>query len=250
MPLPKTPELIAHRGYAAAYPENTLPALTAAAEAGARYLECDVQLSADLVPVLFHDLTLERQCRQPGMIRDYSMARLLEFSAGCPERFGDRFSEVRIATLAELVELLSSHPGVTAFVELKRNCLADFGLEQVLDIVLAQLRQVRQRAVLISYEIGALQAARHRGWPAVGVVVDFWGETRRPEVVGLAPAYIFCSAKGLPASGPLRFPGARLAVFEVDAPRAALALAGRGVDLIETFALVQMQKGLGGQGMP
>lgn len=244
MPPSNIPELIAHRGYAEAYPENTLPAFTAAIKAGARFLECDVQLSSDLVPVLFHDLTLKRQCRQRGKIRDYPLGRLLKFSAGFPKRFGDRFEEVRIATLAELVELLRSHPAVTPFIELKKNSLDDFGVEPVLDIVLEQLGEIRQRAVLISYEIRALHAAKRRGWPAVGVVLDSWGETRRPELVDLAPAYIFCSVRGLPTRGPLGFPGARLAVFEVSSPKAGLVLAGRGVELIETFALVEMQKGL------
>jgi glycerophosphoryl diester phosphodiesterase len=246
----KNPQLIAHRGYASAYPENTLPALAAAVKAGAHYLECDVQLSSDLVPVLFHDLTLKRQCRQPGMIRDYTLARLQEFSAGCPERFGDRFAEVRIATLKELVELLRHHPGVIPFIELKKNSLIHFGSELVLDIVLEQLREVRQRAVPISYEIGALQAARRRGWQAVGAVLDSWDQVRRPELTDLAPAYIFCAVEGLPANGALGFPGARLAVFEVEAPEVALALAGRGVELIETFALVEMQKGLERTGKP
>ena len=244
MPSSNIPELIAHRGYAACYPENTLPAFAAAIEAGACYLECDVQISADLVPVLFHDLTLERQCCQLGRIRDCSLARLHDFSAGCPERFGNRFAEVRIAALAELVELLRPHPGVILFVELKKNSLEEFGPEKVLDIVLEQLSEVRQRAVLISYEMNVLQAARRRGWPAVGAVVDFWDEIRRPELADLAPDYIFCFVKGLPTSGPLGFPGAKLAVFEVDVPEEALALAGRGVELIETFALVEMQKGL------
>jgi len=250
MPSVTPPELIAHRGYASAYPENTLPALEAAVKAGARYLECDVQLSSDREPVLFHDLTLERQCRQPGMIRDYSLARLLEFSAGCPDRFGGRFAEVRIATLAELVELLRGYPGIIPFIELKLNSLNDFGQDVVLDIILEQLRQIRQRAVLISYELGALLEARRRGWPAVGAVMDSWDEIRQPELAAFGPAYIFCAAEGLPASGQLSFPGARLAVFEVAAPEVALALAGRGVELIETFALVETQKGLGGTGTP
>jgi len=250
MPPAKPPDLIAHRGYAAAYPENTLPAFEAAVKAGARYLECDIQLSSDLVPVLFHDRTLKSQCRQPGRILDYPLARLQEFSAGCPGRFGDRFAEVRIATLAELVELLRAHPEVIPFIELKISSLDHFGPEPVLDIVLEQLREVRPRAVLISYEIGALQAARRRGWPAVGVVVDSWDETRRPEMADLSPAYIFCSVKGLPASGPLGYPGARLAVFEVADSEKAMALAVRGVELIETFALVEMQKGLGRTGTP
>ncbi|HEY9197768.1 MAG TPA: glycerophosphodiester phosphodiesterase family protein, partial [Gammaproteobacteria bacterium] len=51
----KPPILIAHRGYAARHPENTLSALQAAVAAGARWLEFDVQLSADHEPVLLHD---------------------------------------------------------------------------------------------------------------------------------------------------------------------------------------------------
>ena len=47
-------DLIAHRGWAARYPENTVPAFRAALEAGARFVELDVQLSSDLVPVVFH----------------------------------------------------------------------------------------------------------------------------------------------------------------------------------------------------
>jgi len=239
------PELIAHRGYAAAFPENTMPALAAAVDLGARYLECDVQLSADLAPVLFHDATLARQCGEGGEIGDYPLARLREFSAGCPDRFGARFSGVAIATLAELVALLEAHPRVTPFVELKRNSLERFGHERMLDIVIEGLATLKDRAVLISYGIEALSAARALGWPRVGAVVDTWPEGNVPELTGLAPDYLFCAVDGLPAHGKVAFPGARVAVFEVAEPASALRLANRGVDLIETFAFAEMQEGMG-----
>ncbi len=241
---PTIPELIAHRGYAAAYPENTMPALTAAVALGARYLECDVQLSADLVPVLFHDRTLGRQCGRHGRIQDYSLARLREFSAGCPSRFGERFAGVKIATLAELVELLGRHPEVVPFIELKRNSLVHFGRDRMLTIVLQALTGLRDRAVLISYEIEALLAARARGWSTVGAVVDSWLESGNPELTRLAPEYLFCAVDGLPVVGTVRLAGARLAVFEVAEPELACRLAARGVELIETFAFAEMRKGL------
>ena len=56
----KIPHLIAHCGYAKHYPENTLVALEAALQAGACYIEFDVQLTADRVPVVCHDATLQR----------------------------------------------------------------------------------------------------------------------------------------------------------------------------------------------
>jgi glycerophosphoryl diester phosphodiesterase len=246
----KIPELIAHRGYAAAYPENTIPAFRAATAAGARYLECDVQLSGDLTPVLFHDEYLERQCGRPGRVRDYSLAQLREFSAGCPGVFGDRFAGVGIATLAELVGLLRSHPEVTAFIELKKNSLDHFGQEPVLDQVLAGLDDLRERAVPISFEIGVLDAVRRRGCPRLGAVLNSWLETGNRELVRLAPDYLFCDVQGLPALGGLAFPGARLAVYEVADVDLALRLAARGVELIETFAIGQMRRDLNriGQG--
>jgi glycerophosphoryl diester phosphodiesterase len=221
-----------------------MPALAAAVNLGARYLECDVQLSEDLVPVLFHDQTLERQCARSGAIHNYPLARLREFSAGCPILFGDRFAGVKIATLAELVELLGRHPRVTPFIELKRNSLSHFGLDRLLDIVLPALAALRGRAVLISYELQALLAARARGWPTVGVVVDDWLESGNPEILRLAPNYLFCALAGLPAAGRLRIAGARLAVFEVAEPELACRLAARGVELIETFSFAEMRKGL------
>jgi glycerophosphoryl diester phosphodiesterase len=62
------PELIAHRGWPRRHPENSLPGIEAALMAGAGYVEVDVQLSADRVPVLFHDAGLERLCGVPGPV--------------------------------------------------------------------------------------------------------------------------------------------------------------------------------------
>lgn len=52
--------IIAHRGAASLAPENTMAAIRKACEAGAHMFEIDVHLSADGVPVVIHDDTLER----------------------------------------------------------------------------------------------------------------------------------------------------------------------------------------------
>lgn len=52
--------LIAHRGLMNHFPENTMLAMQKAMDNGADELECDVQLTADNIPVLFHDGTLSR----------------------------------------------------------------------------------------------------------------------------------------------------------------------------------------------
>ena len=52
--------IIAHRGASARAPENTLPAFALALEEGAEAIELDVHVSADDVPVVIHDPTLDR----------------------------------------------------------------------------------------------------------------------------------------------------------------------------------------------
>lgn len=60
------PRWIAHRGAGKLAPENTLAAFRLGASLGWRAYECDVKLSADGVPFLLHDTTLERTLRAPA----------------------------------------------------------------------------------------------------------------------------------------------------------------------------------------
>ncbi len=50
----RRPQAIAHRGYKAAFPENTMGAFRGAAEVGAHAIETDIHLSKDGVVVLSH----------------------------------------------------------------------------------------------------------------------------------------------------------------------------------------------------
>lgn len=103
--IPRPPELIAHRGNAAEYPENTLPALHSALELGALHVEFDVQLSADRQPVLLHDSSLKRTA---GIDRDalqMTLQDLAEVSVNEAQRFQQRFTDVGIPTLTQAVAL-------------------------------------------------------------------------------------------------------------------------------------------------
>jgi glycerophosphoryl diester phosphodiesterase len=76
------PLWIAHRGAGRLAPENTLAAFRAGAAHGYRAFECDVKLSADGVPFLLHDDTLDRTTPERGTAGDRSWAELSRIDAG------------------------------------------------------------------------------------------------------------------------------------------------------------------------
>ena len=233
-------ELIAHRGYAKYFPENTLVAFAAALDSGAVYIETDIQLSKDGIPVLFHDNDMVRVCGVKGAIHNYTWDQLQQFPAGYADRFGDQFSKVRITPLSDLVNLLAKRPDVTAFIELKRNTMEHHGRGVVLDTVIKQLKPVMNQCVIISFSLEAILAARRRHWPRVGVVFDRWKERKQKIVSEIKPEFIFCDVMGLPWWGTLYTGRINLAVYDIETSRHARKLAKRGVDFIETFDIGEM----------
>jgi glycerophosphoryl diester phosphodiesterase len=98
------PAVIGHRGAAGLAPENTIAAIRAAASAGARWVELDVALTRDGVPVLLHDARLERTTDGEGAIADRDWCDLAELDAG--SWFAPRFIGQRVPSLAEAIEEL------------------------------------------------------------------------------------------------------------------------------------------------
>lgn len=232
--------LVAHRGYARHFPENTLLALEEAIKVGANYVELDVQLSSDHIPHLFHDRNLERLCGQQGALHDYTAAELSQFHASEPDKFGYKFVDNPISTLFGLAGLLQRYPHVTAFVELKRSSLKQFGTDEVLRQVISVLTPVKAQCVIISYDLDALIRVREEyGWP-VGAVIDLWKERKQQILFDLNPQFLFVDLDSLPRKGEIKFYASRIAVFECTDPVQAVELQQRGVELVETFAIGEM----------
>jgi glycerophosphoryl diester phosphodiesterase len=91
------PNLIGHRGAAAHAPENTLASFSKAKDLGASWVELDVQLSADGVPMVFHDDGLERTSNGHGRMCDQPVAVLSKLDAG--SWFAPEFAGQVIPTL-------------------------------------------------------------------------------------------------------------------------------------------------------
>ena len=76
------PRWIAHRGAGKLAPENTLAAFRVGASHGFRAFECDVKLSADGVPFLLHDATLQRTTDRRGPAAALTWDALSRLDAG------------------------------------------------------------------------------------------------------------------------------------------------------------------------
>lgn len=110
------PPVIGHRGAAGLAPENTLASFSLAADLGCTMIECDVRLSADGVPVVFHDDTLERCTNGSGPVKARTLAQLKQLDAGAGQA---------IPTLAELLALCLAR-NMAINIEIK----PDVGTEQ------------------------------------------------------------------------------------------------------------------------
>ena len=102
------PLVISHRACAGHAPENTLAGVRAALQIGADAVEIDVQASADGVPVLMHDLTLDRSTDGRGDLASFTLEQLTALDVG-----GEP-----IPTFAQTLELTRGH--ALLLTEIKR----------------------------------------------------------------------------------------------------------------------------------
>ena len=119
-----------HRGFCMKAPENTLPAYRLSKLSGFRYVETDVQFTADNVPVLIHDATVDRTSDGNGAVKEMSWDEISRLDFG--SWMSDEFSETRISSLSEFLALCREI-GLFPYIELKAGTKAQ--IESVVDLV-------------------------------------------------------------------------------------------------------------------
>ena len=163
---------IAHRGGAALRPENTLAAFENAIALGADGAELDVQLSADGIVIVHHDLRINpAYARQGGAfvkgerprIKDLTFSQLQDFDIGRPDPASDyarahpdeiAVDGARIPALAAVRDLAraASKP-FHLFVELKTDNSEDSGDAIALaDATIAVMRADLDRTVFVGFD--------------------------------------------------------------------------------------------------
>lgn len=114
--------VIAHRGARGQAAENTLRAIELAAEQGCIWVELDVMLTADQVPVIFHDNQLDRLTDGYGAVKDHCWSELQSYKVH-PAR-GSAEAAQPIPSLRQALQVLQ-RLGLGLNLEIKPNHPAD-----------------------------------------------------------------------------------------------------------------------------
>lgn len=235
-----TPILVAHRGWPARYPENSLEGIAAALDAGAPCVEFDVQIAADGVPVVIHDDNLRRTAGIDRSVLDSTAAELQVTCVGEAERLGNAFPQVRVPTLDEAVALVTGRAPSLVFVEIKRASLRRFGRERVVPPILHAMETLGDRCIAISFDPAAITMAKQAGF-RTGWAFEKWNDDNRNIALDLASEFLFCKIALLPpAPAPLWDGPWTWVAYETGDPHRAVELGARGIAYVETDSIGEM----------
>ena len=236
------PAVIAHRGFSAKAPENTLAAIELAIAAGAHMVEVDVGFSADDQLVLIHDEDLDRTTSGRGPVRSQTLASLRSFDAGA--WFAPEFAGESIPLLEEALDRVRGRIPINVeikadAVDPRRNELPPTGIEarvleavrergmfeQVLFSSFHPLALWRLRRFEPAAKTASLRHAAHHGNRSPREILDEVGSA----ALHVADAELDdrliagCHAEGIP-----------LRVYTVNDAERFLELAALGIDAVFT----------------
>ncbi|MDX5412917.1 MAG: hypothetical protein LPK02_07700, partial [Rhodobacterales bacterium] len=150
---PSWPIVVAHRGFADNYTQNSMDAFNTAVVGGTTWLECDVQASNDGTAWLFHDGTVDTLTTGTGNFSDLSDLTI----AGL--RYDFDGSNRQIARFSQLLDLLVANPGVNLQAEIKdTGNIGNAFIDTMIGMIAA--RGLQDRVILSSFILADLQYIR------------------------------------------------------------------------------------------
>jgi glycerophosphoryl diester phosphodiesterase len=219
--------ITAHRGAKAVAPENTMAAFKAAMDAGADFIELDVQRTKDRQVVVLHDADFMRMGGDPRRVADLTAAEVATIDIG--SKRGPQFAGEHAPTLEEVIDLVRGRMKIN--IELKYN-VPDPGLApSVVDLL--RREDFIDQVVITSLDYAALKQVRsiEPRLKTGHIVTAAVGDLLRTEAD-------FLSLNSAKATTSLvrraRAGGKDVAAWTVNDPEVMLRMIERGVDNIIT----------------
>lgn len=141
-----SPIIFGHRGASKYAPENTLAAFTLALQQGAEAIELDTMLTADGIPVVIHDRTVDRTTNGTGKVDQLMVEQLRVLDAGT--RFSPNFPGEKIPLLEEIFSIYKDKALIN--IELKNYHNPTDDLPEIV-IKLAKKKNVLNQIIFSSF---------------------------------------------------------------------------------------------------
>lgn len=223
------------------YPENSLLAIQAAAELGFSYIELDIQLSKDYVPIVIHDKNLKRTTGINKNVRDLTSDEINTFPVISSQQYEEYEKLLFVPTLKQAVELLNHYSQVTLFVEIKRQSIEYFQEKNVINETLDALKNANFNVVIISFVENVIEHVQQLKKYPVGWVVKEYDEEHYLKAIEIQPNYLFCNVKKINIKLSNLWHGTwKWVLYDLKSPARAYKLLREGVSLIETGDIVKL----------
>ena len=154
-----------HRGGKDGAPENTVPAFQLALQSDVDFIETDLQLTSDGVPVLMHDFTLDRTTDGTGPVWANSWATIRGLDAG--SWYDPAFEGTPVPRLEDLLDIV--RPTAKRIILELKGSWTDAQVRPVIDEI--RMRDLDDRVILASFDIRSLAAAQREGVGIQRVVI-------------------------------------------------------------------------------
>jgi len=219
--------ITAHRGAKAAAPENTLAAFKAAIDAGADYVELDVQRTRDGEVVVMHDADFMRMGDDPRRVADLTAAEIATIDIG--RKYGPQFAGERAPTLKQVIDLARGRIRIN--IELKYNVPDPDLATAVVDLL--RREDFIDQVVITSLDYAALKQVKslEPRLETGHIVTAAVGNVLRTEADFLSLNSAKATARLVRRA---RAGGKDVAAWTVNDPEVMLRMIERGVDNIIT----------------
>ena len=212
-------------------PENTLCAFEHAAVLGAEWIELDVHLTKDGVPMVLHDASLERTTNGRGNVRAQRAAALAKLDAG--SFFGTAFANERVPRLDETLGWAKQR-GIKVEIEMKGEPHVPDDLPAAVLATVARTGMSKD-VLLISFDHHAVKRSKElepsvrTGVLYVARPVDELSLAKKAKADVLIPHASFVTAESVAAA---HGAGLGMATWAASDPALLRALVGTDVDAI------------------
>lgn len=231
------PRIMGHRGAAASAPENTLVGIRKAAAYGASWVEFDVKLTADRIPVLMHDDSLKRTTGSDVLASELSLSEIQRLDAG--GWFAPEFVGETVPTLEEALILLLEL-GMAANIEIKPSPGEDVDtVTQTIAVLERVWPSSAPAPIMSSFSRISLESLQKqapslpRGYLVEELPAD-WAEIA--QALGCATIHHYAKVVTEAQVAETKAAGYGLAAYTVNDPEQARQLIDWGIDCLITDA--------------